>query len=91
MQPVGVPSRPTRGREHPPPSPTKLGSSSGVDGVHGMSGLAAELRREEMVMKAGLGFRLSEVALCLVSFSVMAADKTQGWSGDSYDRYKEYR
>ncbi|KAE9602622.1 hypothetical protein Lalb_Chr12g0201551 [Lupinus albus] len=41
--------------------------------------------------KAALGFRLSEVVLCLVSFSVMAADKTQGWSGDSFDRYKEYR
>ncbi|CAH8370743.1 unnamed protein product [Eruca vesicaria subsp. sativa] len=40
---------------------------------------------------AALGFRVSEVVLCLVSFSIMAADKTKGWSGDSYDRYKEYR
>ncbi|KAJ1384459.1 Casparian strip membrane protein domain [Sesbania bispinosa] len=46
---------------------------------------------EEVVRKAALGFRLSEVVVCLISFSVMAADKTQGWSGDSYDRYKEYR
>jgi len=46
---------------------------------------------EEMVSKAALGFRLSEVVVCLISFSVMAADKTQGWSGDSFDRYKEYR
>ncbi|KAJ8753538.1 hypothetical protein K2173_022779 [Erythroxylum novogranatense] len=48
-------------------------------------------RREEMVRIGELGFRLSEVVLCLISFSVMAADKTQGWSGDSFDRYKEYR
>ncbi|KAL8550750.1 hypothetical protein ACS0TY_000001 [Phlomoides rotata] len=31
-----------------------------------------------------------KVAL-VVRFSVMAADKTRGWSGDSYDRYTEYR
>ncbi|KAL2340891.1 hypothetical protein Fmac_008831 [Flemingia macrophylla] len=45
----------------------------------------------ETASKAALGFRLSEVVVCLISFSVMAADKTQGWSGDSYDRYIEYR
>ncbi|XP_030444899.2 CASP-like protein 4A3 [Syzygium oleosum] len=48
-------------------------------------------RSREMVQRAGLGFRMSEMILCLISFSVMAADKTQGWSGDSFDRYKEYR
>ncbi|GAU48981.1 hypothetical protein TSUD_245730 [Trifolium subterraneum] len=46
---------------------------------------------EEVTIKAALGFRLCEVVVCLISFSVMAANKTQGWSGDSYDRYKEYR
>ncbi|TKY73494.1 CASP protein 4A2 [Spatholobus suberectus] len=48
-------------------------------------------KTEETVSKAALGFRLSEVVVCLISFSVMAADKTQGWSGDSFDRYREYR
>ncbi|CAN8264602.1 unnamed protein product [Cochlearia groenlandica] len=48
-------------------------------------------RRDKFVSMAALGFRVSEVILCLISFSIMAADKTQGWSGDSYDRYKEYR
>ncbi|ESW27412.1 hypothetical protein PHAVU_003G199800 [Phaseolus vulgaris] len=48
-------------------------------------------KREVMLKKVALGFRLSEVVLCLISFSVMAADKTSGWSGDSFDRYKEYR
>ncbi|XP_020230327.1 CASP-like protein 4A3 [Cajanus cajan] len=54
--------------------------------------LSPERRKSaETVSKAALGFRLSEVVVCLISFSVMAADKTQGWSGDSYDRYREYR
>ncbi|KAK7411119.1 hypothetical protein VNO78_02531 [Psophocarpus tetragonolobus] len=48
-------------------------------------------KTDKTVNKAALGFRLSEVAVCLISFSVMAADKTQGWSGDSFDRYREYR
>ncbi|KAJ8631103.1 hypothetical protein MRB53_024426 [Persea americana] len=48
-------------------------------------------RREEMVQKAALGFRVLGLVFCLISFSVMAADKTQGWAGDSYERYKEYR
>ncbi|XAR50173.1 hypothetical protein NMG60_11004427 [Bertholletia excelsa] len=48
-------------------------------------------RREVALKKAELGIRVCEVVLCLISFSVMAADKTQGWSGDSFDRYKEYR
>ncbi|KAF7838340.1 CASP-like protein 4A3 [Senna tora] len=52
----------------------------------------ASLKRDNQKVRAlELGFRLSEMVLCLVSFSVMATDKTQGWSGDSFDRYKEYR
>ncbi|KAL9375318.1 hypothetical protein Peur_032197 [Populus x canadensis] len=48
-------------------------------------------RKEEKMKIGELGFRVSEIILCLISFSVMAADKTKGWSGDSFDRYKEYR
>lgn len=48
-------------------------------------------RKMTMMKNAELGFRVCEVVFCLISFSVMAADKTQGWSGDSFDRYKEYR
>lgn len=48
-------------------------------------------RRDDLVSVTALGFRITEVILCVISFSIMAADKTQGWSGDSYDRYKEYR
>ncbi|GAB4860592.1 hypothetical protein Ancab_035753 [Ancistrocladus abbreviatus] len=48
-------------------------------------------KREEMIKRVTLGLRFSEFVLCLISLSIMAADKTQGWSGDSFDRYKEYR
>lgn len=47
--------------------------------------------RSEAVRKAALVVRVFEVTVCVISFSIMAADKTRGWSGDSYDRYKEYR
>lgn len=80
-------------REEPPPSVTKVGPSGGEDGRR--SGTVASIlrrtKREEIVKRAALGFRVSEFVFCLISFSVMAADKTQGWSGDSFDRYKEYR
>lgn len=48
-------------------------------------------RSVESVQKVALGFRVIEVILCLISFSIMAADRTKGWSGDSFNRYKEYR
>lgn len=48
-------------------------------------------RRELMVKRAELGFRVCEVILCLVSFCVMMSDKSQGWAGDSYYRYTEFR
>ncbi|XP_068643205.1 CASP-like protein 4A3 [Aristolochia californica] len=44
-----------------------------------------------MLKRAELGFRICSLIFCLISFSVMAADKTQGWAGDSFERYKEYR
>ncbi|XP_010509484.1 PREDICTED: CASP-like protein 4A3 [Camelina sativa] len=56
-----------------------------------VSAILRRSRREEVVKFSALGFRLSEVVLALISFSIMAADRTQGWSGDSFDRYKEYR
>ncbi|CAH1439744.1 unnamed protein product [Lactuca virosa] len=47
-------------------------------------------KREVMVDRSALGFRVLELILSLIAFSVMATDKTQGWSGDSFDRYREY-
>ncbi|KAI4319082.1 hypothetical protein MLD38_032727 [Melastoma candidum] len=40
---------------------------------------------------ASLACRVSQAVLCLVSLSVMASDRTRGWSGDSFFHYREYR
>ncbi|XP_028781723.1 CASP-like protein 4A3 [Neltuma alba] len=55
--------------------------------------VAAALKRETstVVRTTELGLRMSEVVLCLVSASIMATDRSQGWAGDSFYRYKEYR
>lgn len=77
-------------REEPQRPATKVGvDGRGVD--RRPRSPPAGRTAEDVVRKAALGFRLCEVVVCVISFSVMASDKTQGWSGDSYDRYKEYR
>ncbi|KAL9157562.1 hypothetical protein ABFS82_08G012100 [Erythranthe guttata] len=48
-------------------------------------------KREKMVKKAALGFRVFGFLFCLLSLSVMAADRNQGWAIDSFNRYKEFR
>lgn len=75
-----------------------VGGGGGEDQVGGdrqsRAAVANILRRSERstgVKKGALVIRVFEVIVCLISFSVMAADKTKGWSGDSYDRYREYR
>ncbi|CAL5198267.1 unnamed protein product [Lathyrus oleraceus] len=88
-------------RNDPPPTATNLGHPVTGGGREDGGGRGrprtntptstAWSKSDVVTGKVALGFRLSEVVLCLISFSVMAADKTQGWSGDSFDRYKEYR
>ncbi|KAJ4712321.1 CASP-like protein [Melia azedarach] len=78
-------------REEGAPSVTKMGPGEGGERSGAVASILKRSRTGEMMKLANLGFRLSEVVLCLISFSVMAADKTQGWSGDSFDRYREYR
>ncbi|KAH7550447.1 hypothetical protein JRO89_XS13G0193100 [Xanthoceras sorbifolium] len=73
------------------PSMTKVGPGGEGRSAGAMASILKRSKTEETVKVANLGFRLSEVVLCLISFSVMAADKTQGWAGDSFDRYREYR
>lgn len=46
---------------------------------------------ESMLEKALMGLRISGFVFCLISFSVMAADKAQGWALDSFYQYKEFR
>ncbi|KAG9154539.1 hypothetical protein Leryth_014982 [Lithospermum erythrorhizon] len=60
-------------------------------GREGGVGVLRRKKREGNMKRWVLGFRVCEMVVCVVSFSVMATDKTQGWAGDSYDRYKEYR
>uniref|UniRef100_A0A5B7C0X9 CASP-like protein n=1 Tax=Davidia involucrata TaxID=16924 RepID=A0A5B7C0X9_DAVIN len=86
---------------------TKVGPAGGREGFDGgedgggaggerrsraaVASILKRSRKDGLAKRAALGFRVCEVILCLISFSVMAADKTEGWSGDSFDRYKEYR
>ncbi|KAK2661793.1 hypothetical protein Ddye_000367 [Dipteronia dyeriana] len=48
-------------------------------------------KRESMLKRALLGFRVCGFVFNLVSFSVLAADKDRGWALDSFYRYKEFR
>lgn len=43
------------------------------------------------LVRVAFGLRVSASVLCLVSFSVMSADDTPGWTGDFFGRYREYR
>lgn len=79
-------------REEGPQNTTrKVGAPTTTNGGESATTTVNRARRDDLVSVAALGFRVTEVILCVISFSIMAADKTQGWSGDSYDRYKEYR
>ncbi|CAH8300439.1 unnamed protein product [Eruca vesicaria subsp. sativa] len=50
-----------------------------------------ESKWTSFVRKALLGFRVSAFVSCLVSFSVMVADRDKGWARDSFYNYKEFR
>lgn len=50
-----------------------------------------ESKWTSFVRKALLGFRVSAFVSCLVSFSVMVADRDKGWARDSFYQYKEFR
>ncbi|XP_074316905.1 CASP-like protein 4A3 [Silene latifolia] len=86
-------------REDPPAnSAIVYGGGGGVGegkvrGVRfgGVEDVVTRSKKEVVVKKVGLGMRVLEIVFCVISFSIMATDKTQGWTGDSFDRYKEYR
>ncbi|CAO2198222.1 unnamed protein product [Urochloa humidicola] len=72
------------------------GGGGGGGGIVGskrwlLGGGVPEKVRHAELRKAELGFRVSAAVFCLVALSVMAADTTTGWSGDSFRRYNEYR
>nr|ACG35700.1 hypothetical protein [Zea mays] len=67
------------------------GVSGGVGSKRWLLGGVPEKVRRAELRRAELGFRVSAAVFCLVALSVMAADTTTGWSGDSFRRYNEYR
>lgn len=72
------------------------GGGGGGDG-HGFARdrLGGRRRRLWRLPSSLLGrllvLRVCGLVLCLVSFSVMVADKNQGWALDSFYRYREFR
>uniref|UniRef100_J3L2K7 CASP-like protein n=2 Tax=Oryza brachyantha TaxID=4533 RepID=J3L2K7_ORYBR len=67
------------------------GGGGGVGSKRWLLGGVPEKVRLSELRRAELGFRVSAAVFCLVSLSVMAADTTPSWSGDSFRRYNEYR
>lgn len=74
------------------------GFDVGVDGDGGGRKLrpdppiSKKTRRDNNTMKKTfLGLRICAFVFCLISFSVMAADKQKGWALDSFYWYKEFR
>ncbi|XP_010936737.1 CASP-like protein 4A2 [Elaeis guineensis] len=59
--------------------------SRGVTRILWRGRQAAALRR------AAVGARVAETVLCLVAFSVLAADHRKGWALDSYYHYSQFR
>ncbi|XP_071689462.1 CASP-like protein 4A3 [Rutidosis leptorrhynchoides] len=80
-------------REEPVTGVTKVNPGGGEDGGERRSVPAPmrRLKKDVIVDRVELGFRVIEIVFCIIAFAVMASDKTEGWSGDSFDRYKEYR
>lgn len=54
----------------------------------------SELRkseRQKAMKKGALSFRVFGFVLCLASFSLMVANRKQGWAMDSFELYREFR
>ncbi|XP_066314671.1 CASP-like protein 4A3 [Miscanthus floridulus] len=92
---------PDKDKVTPPSDTGSLAAAAAVTAVGGvgggvgskrwlLGGVPEKVRRAEL-RRAELGFRVSAAVFCLVALSVMAADTTTGWSGDSFRRYNEYR
>lgn len=74
-------------------APGSRGAGSGCSGPPRENGFGVfpEILRRRALMRAAFGLRVSAALLGLVSFSIMVADNTPGWAGDSFARYNEYR
>ncbi|CAN1334750.1 CASP-like protein 4A2 [Linum perenne] len=76
--------------EEVPQSARKVEPEEGGRAEPGAGSVRRRSGKKEKLRVLELCFRFGELSLCLISFSIMASDKTKGWSGDSFDRYKEY-
>ncbi|XP_074586963.1 CASP-like protein 4A3 [Curcuma longa] len=94
-----IPPSPPAAPSRAAPPVVTLGATV-AKSVAGVDGRAAERRfmaapqsgrQRPWPVRAALGLRVLALLLCMIAFSVMAADKTEGWAGDSYDRYEEFR
>ncbi|CAM8891238.1 unnamed protein product [Rhodiola kirilowii] len=71
----------------------------GTEGAERGEGMYPSLRQRQegkrsqvlAMRKTALCLRVLAFILCLISFSVMAANKNKGWALDSFDRYMEFR
>ncbi|CAN6233821.1 unnamed protein product [Urochloa humidicola] len=99
--PAAAEAKATPDKGTPPSDIGSLAAAAAVTPVGGVGGgvgskrwlldrVPEKVRRAEL-RRAELGFRVSAAVFCLVALSVMAADTTTGWSGDSFRRYNEYR
>ncbi|XP_020255960.1 CASP-like protein 4A3 isoform X2 [Asparagus officinalis] len=66
-------------------------SDVGGRGGRGSMWVESGTSRQPTMRIAAIGLRILTLILSMISFSVMAADKTSGWDGDSFDRYREFR
>ncbi|KAK1353460.1 hypothetical protein POM88_052595 [Heracleum sosnowskyi] len=67
---------------HPSPTPEQQGSQKQPTKTR---------RDDELLNKVKLWFRVFGFLFCLISFSIMAADRDKGWTLDSFHRYIEFR
>lgn len=70
-------------------SATKLGGRGG--GGRESTRLESGMSQQPPMRTIEFELRILALILSVISFSVMAADKTSGWDGDSFDRYREFR
>lgn len=81
-----APPAPAADVEDPSP-PTR--ESGGGGGGYGVSAITRRWKREDLLMRGGLGLRAIGLLFSLLAFVVMASNRHGDWK--NFDRYEEYR